>query len=89
MLYVRPDLRGRGYGARALKHAEERLRKTGCRCVKVYVGSLDGRTPPASEFYRKQGYRHRSPNMQNWLAELFGWNGIPQGGYMDKDLGSA
>jgi ribosomal protein S18 acetylase RimI-like enzyme len=36
-LYVKYDLRGRGYGGRLLRHAEERARKLGCHRLYLQV----------------------------------------------------
>lgn len=87
-LFVPIKHQGKGIGSRELLKMEDILRQHGCKRSRVYVGSLDGFTPPASEFYRKNGYVHYYPNTRNWLTQTFNWprQGVPQGGMMFKQL---
>lgn len=52
-LAVTPEMRGRGYGAKMMEFAEDKLKATGCPKINLMV-----RTTNASiiEFYRSLGY---------------------------------
>ncbi len=52
LMFVREDLRGRGYGHRLLTLAEEEARKRGAK--NAYLDSFSFQAP---EFYKKHGYQ--------------------------------
>lgn len=52
LLYLREELRGRGYGHRLLTLAEEEARKLGAK--KVYLDTFSFQAP---EFYKEHGYQ--------------------------------
>lgn len=87
-LFVSASQRGQGLGSQELRRIEGILKENQCKWAYVYVGSLDGQSIPASEFYRKNGYVHICPNKINLMTQMFGFpkNGVPQGGMMCKPL---
>ncbi|MBU2213449.1 GNAT family N-acetyltransferase [Patescibacteria group bacterium] len=62
-LYVDPNLRSKGIGAKLMEAAEQYLRSKGCDAVNVEVFVPNER---AHEFYKKCGYEDRSI----WLFKL-------------------
>lgn len=65
-LYVRPTHRGRGWGTRAVGHAEAVGRSANVRAIHLEVGR--GNTA-AQAFYRKAGYAdHDRYLMTKWIA---------------------
>ncbi len=65
MLAVRPEVRGRGYGARLLQEGERRIRESGAHKLTIGVGTDDMYLMPgvpmdknADAFFRKRGYHH-------------------------------
>lgn len=85
-LFVKHAARGRGHGKKMLNYMEKRLKKAGCKEVKLLCGPLESGQPPASEFYRKQGYKHKYPKLSMSIADYFGWSHPPIGGLMTKML---
>ncbi|RJP79929.1 MAG: GNAT family N-acetyltransferase [Candidatus Zixiibacteriota bacterium] len=64
-LYLRPEYRGRDWGARAIQFAEGVCRRRGVRAVHLEV---DEDRPRLQEYYRRAGYRaHRRRLMTKWL----------------------
>lgn len=86
LLELPSSLRYKGNGSSMLRYMEQQLREAKCKEVKVYVGPLNAYEPVASEFYRKNGYVHRSPGLITRLRELLGWSCSPQAGVMIKQL---
>ena len=52
LMWIKEDLRGRGYGHRLLEFAEEEGRKRGAK--NAYLGTFSFQAP---EFYKKRGYQ--------------------------------
>jgi GNAT superfamily N-acetyltransferase len=52
LMWVKEELRGRGYGHRLLTHAEDEARKRGAK--NVYLDTFSFQAP---EFYRRHGYQ--------------------------------
>jgi ribosomal protein S18 acetylase RimI-like enzyme len=64
-LYIRPSHRGRGWGTRAMGHAEATARSKGIRALHLEVGH---RNVAAQAFYRKLGYAdHERYLMTKWI----------------------
>ncbi len=73
LLWVREDLRGRGYGSQLLKAAEEEARRRDCK--QVLLDTFSFQSPG---FYRKHGYEV--------FGELEGFAGAHTRLYMRKAL---
>jgi GNAT superfamily N-acetyltransferase len=52
LMWVKEELRGRGFGHRLLKHAEDEARKRGVK--NVYLDTFSFQAP---DFYKQHGYR--------------------------------
>lgn len=52
LLFVKEELRGRGYGHRLLEHAEQEARKRGAK--NVYLDTFSFQAP---DFYKQHGYQ--------------------------------
>jgi ribosomal protein S18 acetylase RimI-like enzyme len=64
-LFVRPEMRERGLGRRAIEHALEMCREEGIRCVQL---EADHFNVSAHEFYKRLGFRdHARHLMTRWL----------------------
>ena len=64
-LYIRATHRGRGWGLRAMAHAESVARSENVRAIHLEVG----RENTALEFYRRIGYvSHERYLMTKWIA---------------------
>jgi ribosomal protein S18 acetylase RimI-like enzyme len=64
-LYVRPSHRGRGWGTRAMKHAEAIARAENIHAIHLEVGRRNG---AAQALYRKLGYAdHERYLMTKWI----------------------
>ena len=64
-LYIRPSHRGRGWGSRAMGHAEAIAQSKNIRAIHLEVGH---RNVAAQAFYRKKGYTdHDRYLMTKWI----------------------
>lgn len=64
-LYIRPTHRGRGWGTRAMEHAEGIAKSVNIRAIHLEVGR---KNIAAQGFYRKNGYTdHDRYLMTKWL----------------------
>ncbi len=64
-LYLRPEVRGKGYGRKALEYIEEFAKKRGCRRLQF---QSEVTNPNAMEFYIAQGY---SPADMKFYVKYF------------------
>jgi GNAT superfamily N-acetyltransferase len=63
-LHVRADRRGRGHGARLLRHAETLARELGCGVIQL---TTDKRRVDAHRFYARLGYEASHEGMKKAL----------------------
>lgn len=57
-MFVAPDARGKGLGARLLRRLEDEARQAGARVLRLETGPLQA---AALALYRRHGYRERGP----------------------------